>query len=227
MLVGHHKQDGGISPGHQYREGSSVPRWGHTKGHRHLKSNSGPCQPNNDRTLPLEKAAEKFLTLGEKSPTLAPKPRNAQYRKLSLKKPYTPRGLQQGGLGRPGPGFHDCLHQEQSLGLGSFHSHSEEPEMNTQGLDPCPLAGSHPSGGTDGNGGRSLRPREVTVDMVRAMGRRRSQNNQHQRTGAATMREGITPGLIGRSYLKREVLVLPANRRSLTHRSSTVPPRRP
>lgn len=171
LLVGHHKQDGGISPGHQHREGSSVPQWGHTKGHRHLKSNSGPCQPNNDKTLPLEKAAEKFLTLGKK-PHSDPKPRTAQYRKLSLKKPYTPRGLQQGGLGRPGPGFPDCLHQEQSLGLGSFHSHSEEPEMNTQGLDPCPLAGSHPSGGTDGNGGRSLRPREVTVDMVRAMGRR-------------------------------------------------------
>ena len=99
--------------------------------------------------------------------------------------------------------------------------------MNTQGLDPCPLARSHPSGGTDGNGGRSLRQREVTIDMVRAMGWRRSQNNQHQRTGAATVREGIAPGLIGSSYLEREVLVLPANRRSLTHRSPTVPPRRP
>lgn len=75
---------------------------------------------------------------GGKSPTAAPKPRTAQYRKLSLKKPYTPKGLQKGGLGRPGPGFQDCLHQEQSLRLGSFHSHSEEPEMNTQGLGPLP-----------------------------------------------------------------------------------------
>ena len=145
--VGHHEQGGGIGPGHQHQEGSLVPRWG-----AHRKAQTPQVQqwptptPTQTGTYPWRRQHRAVPHPGEKSPTLAPKPHTAQYRKLSLKKPYTPRGLQKGGLGRLEPGFHDCLHQERSLGLGSFHSRSEAPEMNTQGLGALPPCRITPEG---------------------------------------------------------------------------------